>query len=89
MIRYLIACVFAGLLFTEAYAQFSSVSGPSFNVSNMPTTTVAALPACVAGNNGIVYRVTDALAPTVLGIVVGGGAIVTLVHCNGTNFLAG
>ena len=47
--------------------------------------TVATLPTGVAG---AVAYVTDALAPTYLAIIVGGGAIVTPVFYNGTNWVA-
>lgn len=46
--------------------------------------TVATLPAGVAGYKAYV---TDALAPTYLTTVVGGGAIVTEVFYNGTNYV--
>lgn len=55
----------------------------------VPTTVVASLPACSASNNGIIYKVTDALTPVVLAAVVGGGAVTLLVQCNGTNFIVG
>ncbi len=47
--------------------------------------TVATLP---TGNTGDTAYVTDALAPTYLATVVGGGAIVTPVFFNGTNWVA-
>jgi hypothetical protein len=47
--------------------------------------TVATLP---AGTQGDTAFVTDALAPTYLGTIVGGGAIVTPVFFNGTNWVA-
>ena len=59
------------------------VSGGTLVVQNY---TVATLPACVAG----VYQratVTDALAPTYDATVVGGGARVIEVLCNGTNWV--
>lgn len=46
--------------------------------------TVATLPAGVVGDNAYV---TDALAPAFLSTVVGGGAIVTPVFYNGTNWV--
>jgi hypothetical protein len=48
--------------------------------------TVATLP---AGTIGMRAYVTDALAPGFLTIIVGGGAIVTPVFYNGTNWVAG
>lgn len=47
--------------------------------------TVATLP---AGVQGAVVFVTDALAPTFLATVVGGGAVVTPVFYNGTNWVS-
>lgn len=52
-----------------------------------PSVTVATLPTCNASRNGLIYTVTDALAPTIAGIVVGGGAVTLIVHCNGTNWV--
>lgn len=72
-----------------AQAQLVDVSGPPFSIANVLTTTVVALPACTAATSGLVYRVTDALLPTVLGTVAGGGAVSTLVHCAGTLWVAG
>ena len=47
--------------------------------------TVATLP---AGTQGMTAFVTDALAPTFLAVLVGGGAIVTTAFYNGTNWVA-
>lgn len=47
--------------------------------------TVATLP---AGTQGDTAFVTDALTPTFLTVVVGGGAVVTTVFYNGTNWLS-
>jgi len=56
--------------------------------SNVPITkkgyTVATLP---TGVQGMTAFVTDALAPTFLATIVGGGAIVTPVFYNGTNWI--
>jgi len=46
--------------------------------------TVAALP---TGSQGDVAFVTDALAPAFLTTVVGGGAVVTMVFFDGTNWI--
>lgn len=48
--------------------------------------TVATLPAGVQGDRAFV---TDASAPTFLSTVVGGGAVVTPVFFDGTNWIAG
>lgn len=47
--------------------------------------TVATLPAGVQGDSAYV---TDALAPVFLGIIAGGGAVITPVFHNGTNWVA-
>jgi hypothetical protein len=49
--------------------------------------TVATLPA--AGTQGRKAWVTDATAPTFLGALTGGGAVVTPVFDNGTIWIAG
>jgi hypothetical protein len=68
-----------------AQAQFitSSSSG------KIPLTVVGSLPTCNAGTEGTLYGVTDALTPVALATAVGGGAIHTLVYCNGTNWIVG
>jgi len=52
-------------------------------------TTVAALPAAAAGNKGQRRHVTDATAPAFLATVAGGGAVVTPVFSDGTNWIVG
>jgi hypothetical protein len=54
-------------------------------VMRLKNYTVATLP---AGTQGDTAYVTDALAPTYLATIVGGGAIVTPVFYNGTNWVA-
>lgn len=58
------------------------IAGAAIRLKNF---TVAALP---TGTQGDMTFVTDALAPGFLAIVVGGGAIVTPVFYNGTNWVA-
>ena len=48
---------------------------------------VASLPACNPGLEGSHYGVNDALAPTALATVVGGGAVHVSVYCDGTNWI--
>lgn len=65
-----------------------TVTGPnivSTSVVRLKNYTVATLP---AGTQGDTAFVTDALAPTYLTAVVGGGAIVTPVFYDGTNWVA-
>lgn len=51
--------------------------------------TVSGLPTCNAGAEGTFYGVSDALAPTFLGTLVGGGAVHSGAYCNGTNWVGG
>lgn len=83
-----IVVILALLWHDASQAQISCTSSVSA-LAAIPTSTVAGLPACNAGNNGSVYLVTNALTPIVLSLVVGGGAVNTLVHCNGANFVVG
>jgi len=69
-----------------AEAEVFAFGVPAFN---QPASTVAGLPTCSAALNGRIFTVTNALAPTIAGIVVGGGAVTILVHCNGTNWIVG
>lgn len=50
-------------------------------------TTVGVLPVCTTSLRGTMYMVTDALAPVAMATVAAGGAIVTGVMCNGTNWI--
>jgi uncharacterized repeat protein (TIGR03803 family) len=50
---------------------------------------VSGLPACVSQLEGARSFVTDALAPTFLGTLTGGGAVVAPVFCNGTSWVPG
>lgn len=54
------------------------------NTARLQGYTVATLP---AGTQGDMAYVTDALAPTFLATIVGGGAVVTPVFHNGTNWV--
>lgn len=75
--------------FGNCAAQFNDVNGPPFAISNVPNATVVGLPVCNASRSGLVYLVTNALLPTVLSVVVGGGSVQVLVHCNGTSWVVG
>lgn len=50
--------------------------------------TVATLPTCAAGNKGARTYVTDALGPTYLVALVGGGAVVAPAFCNGSGWVS-
>ena len=81
--------ILALLLFsTAAQAQHFSINR-KITTSSIPNSPVASLPACNASRNGDISNVTDATTPAVGATVVGGGAVITLVHCNGSNWLVG
>lgn len=65
----------------------TTVSNKLINLSTvrLKSYTVATLP---AGTQGDIAYVTDALAPTFAGVLVGGGAIVTIAFYDGTNWTA-
>ena len=52
------------------------------------TTMVGSLPTCNSGALNTQSAVTDALAPTFLNAVTGGGGVFTPVLCNGTDWVA-
>lgn len=52
-----------------------------------PSVTVAGLPTCNSGAQGLMYFVTNALGPVALSAVVGGGAVAVGVTCNGTTWI--
>lgn len=64
-------------------------AGGAFTVGLDTGYTVAGLPAAAVGLKGARAYVTDATAPTFLGALTGGGAIVTPVFCNGAAWVAG
>lgn len=75
------------LLDSAAAAKFTVLDNGvviNSNVNRLKNYTVATLP---AGTQGDTAFVTDALAPTYLSTVVGGGAVVTPVFYNGTNWV--
>jgi len=76
------------LLATAAQAQHFSINR-KITTASIPNSSVASLPACNASRNGDISNVTDATTPAVGATVVGGGAVVTLVHCNATNWIVG
>lgn len=85
-----------GLLFASAAmaanAQTSKYGVPSSHVPyagaiQLPSSTVAQLPACDTYNLGIMRVVVDATTPTFNANAVGGGAVKALVMCNGTNWV--
>ena len=73
----------------SASGQMLIYNGTLWVCSNptMPITTVGLLGTCGTAQKGQQLLVTDALAPTFLAIVVGGGAVVAGALCNGTNWI--
>jgi hypothetical protein len=53
-----------------------------------PSSTVAALPSCAAGQAGAIAYVTDANAPTYNGALTGGSTTKALAMCNGSAWVA-
>jgi len=73
-----------------AMAQNSHGDKRAITFSTVVAGSVAALPACNAVTNGLIYKVTDALTPIVAAVAVGGGAVSVLVHCqSGTGWIIG
>jgi len=74
----------AGLLLMGAAASFAQAdmfnSGAPAS-TKMPSKSVASLPPCNGANAGLMYLVTDALAPVTRVTVVGGGAVIIPVVC--------
>lgn len=77
------------LLCSPAWAQHNSTNGYFLNTTNVSKSSVSALPGCGGNMNGTIRQVTDALAPTVGTTVAGAGAVIVLVHCNGSNWIVG
>jgi hypothetical protein len=71
----------AGPIGPQGPAGATGVAGST----TVPFATVATLPAASA-NVGQLYIVTDALLPAIGAIIVGGGAVKTLVFSDGTNW---
>lgn len=80
--------VFSSQINAGGYNQILKVSNTGVMTLTAPLVlkgyTVATLP---AGTQGMTAFVTDALAPTFLATVVGGGTVVTPVFYNGTNWV--
>ena len=72
----------------EASAQAGNKFGvPSAGASHEQS-SVANLPTCNSYSVGVLRVVTDANSPTFGSTLAGGGAVVTLALCNGTNWTA-
>jgi hypothetical protein len=89
----------AAILFPSlAFAQCAEVPGQGYFCKTLmtmsggielpPSSTIANLPACNAAASGQMRMVSDATAPTYNGALTGGGAVVTMVLCNGTAWLS-
>ena len=86
-----IGCYAAGTTTIAPWLTFTNAGAATFtgavtfgSTARLKNYTVATLPAGVQGHKAFV---TDALAPTYLVAVVGGGAVVTEVFYNGTNWV--
>ncbi len=66
---------------------FAQPTGTNTAPNKVPLSTVANLPACNAGNEGLRWGVTDATTPASLATVVGGAAVHVAVYCNNTNWI--
>jgi hypothetical protein len=75
-----IAQYVAAVFLLSSLAAHSQVTGTG-NISAFPSTVVASLPACGAGNEGTTYIITNALTPVLSSAVVGGGSIHVKVTC--------
>ncbi len=86
-----VACFLSAVFLTvSAMAQYAAPTmSPAQTPPKAPSTLTANLPTCNTATTGWVYAVTDALLPSIGGVVVGGGAITVLVRCNGTSWLVG
>lgn len=73
-------CFLCGVAYTQVNIY------PDHEVAVEPI-TVGTLPACNSTRKGSLYMVTDALLPTFLATVSGGGAVSVLVMCNGSNWV--
>lgn len=52
-----------------------------------PSVTIANLPLCNPGNTGLMYIVTNALAPVALATVAAGGTVTVGVTCTGSAWI--
>lgn len=78
-----------GMLVPQAYAQSYCGSGtPVMWGACVNSSTVASLPSCTVSLTGALYLVTDALLPSFLGSLTGGGAVKTLAVCTGSTWIA-
>jgi hypothetical protein len=77
-----------GSAYTWHVLSFVQPSQVRYGTLSLPTTTVASLPSCGAGQVGLLYSVSDAQSPTYNARVVGGGTASIPVFCNGTSWTA-
>lgn len=81
--------LFTIFIIAAANAQNSNTSRNTAHTGSVPNGNVAALGTCNSGKSGNIANVSDALTPVVGSTVVGSGAVTTLVHCNGSNWIVG
>lgn len=61
--------------------------GPTGGVQ-LPKSVVASLPACAAGNEGLMFAVTDAASPAYAAPLTGGGSSHVIAYCTGSGWTA-
>jgi len=84
--KFLLAVFFAFGFGVIGYA-LAQPTGTNTAPNKVPLSTVANLPTCNAGNEGLRWGVTDATAPTSLATVTGGSTVHVAVYCNNTNWI--
>jgi len=75
-----------GTLVLQAANTFSGVN--KFQQLQISISTVATLPPCNASFEGQMEGVSDAVSPSYLATVTGGGSVHVPVYCNGTSWVA-
>lgn len=80
-----LAALFIGSIVSYALAGSVSQNG---GTPRLQSSLVANLPTCNASAAGLQSYVTNATSPTFLTAVVGGGAVVAPVFCNGSAWIA-
>lgn len=78
------ATVFAAPAGSNGAPGFRVIANSDLPVYIPPSSIVAGLPTCNGSNSGQLRVVTNALLPTLLGTLAGGGTTVTLAFCNGS-----
>jgi hypothetical protein len=77
-----------GAGFTWHVLSYVQPSQVEYGSLSLPTTKVASLPACGTAQKGLLYSVSDALAPAYNAPLTGGGSATIPVFCNGAIWTA-